>query len=171
MILRHGSNDTLGEPGGKGFHGLTLYCRLGIDVEDMGGAARAVSFSESQDRAVVQKFDLFDRTVDTIAVANGEVREAFVLFIPRRYLFPGLFLELLQSLLEVSNGLCILLLFLMVDPVSLPDGLNEGFGEAAEPNWVIDVESLDEVSGRCWGYRVSTGDRHEDGYGGARGTV
>ena len=112
----------------------------------MGGAAWAVAFGETGDCTVVQQFDPFDRSMDAVAIADGEMGEAFVLFIPRRYLLPGLLLKAFEPLVKVSNGLCILLLFLMMDPVPLSNGLYKGLGKAAEPDWVSNVKALDEVS-------------------------
>ena len=84
--------------------------------------------------------------MDTVAVANGEAGEAFVFFIPWQYFLPGLFLKPLEPLVKVSDGLCILVLFLVMDSISLSNGLYEGLSEVTEPDWVIDVETLDEVS-------------------------
>ena len=117
-------------------------------MEDVRGTPWAVTFSKPGDGAVVQQFDPFDGSVDAIAVADGEAGEAFVFFIPWGYLLPGLLLETLQPLMGVSNGLRILVLFLMMDPVPLSDGPNERFGEAVKSDRVVDVESLNEVSSR-----------------------
>ena len=149
VVLWHGSNDAFSEPGGKGFHRLTLHCRLGVDVENVGSTAQTVAFGEAGDCAVVQELDPFDGTVDAVAVADGEIGKTFVLFIPGGYLLPGLFLKALQSLVKVSNGFRVLLLFLVVNPVLLPDGVNEGLSEVAESDWVVDIEPLNDVSSRC----------------------
>ena len=84
--------------------------------------------------------------MDSVAVGNGEEREAFVFLIPGGYLLPGLLLKPFQSLVEVSNGLRILFLLLVVDSVPLLDGLYKGLGNTAEPDWVVDIEPLDDVS-------------------------
>ena len=147
VVLWHGSDDVFDEPGGKSFHGLTPHCGLGINVENMGSAAGAVAFCESRDCTVVQELDPFDGPMDTVAVADSEVREAFVFLVPRGYLLPCFLLKPLQPLMEVSDSVCKLILFLLVDPVPLLDGVYEGLRDAAEPNWVVDVESLDDVSG------------------------
>ena len=146
VVLRHRPDDTFSEPGGKSFHGLTPHCRLGVDVEDVGSAAGTIAFSEPRDCAVVQELDPFDGPMDAVAVADGEVGEAFVFLVPWGYLLPRFFLESLQSLMEVSNSFCVLILLLLVDPISLPNGVYEGLGDTAEPNWVVDVESLDDIS-------------------------
>ena len=114
--------------------------------------------------------------MDAVAVANGEAGEALVFLIPWGYLFPRLFLEPFQPLVKVSDSFGILLLLLVVDPVSLPDGLYKGLGEVAEPDWVVDVEALNEVACQCRGDRVGAGDvevrdRHEDCCGSARGAI
>ena len=77
MILQHWPNNAFLEPGRKGFHGLPSGHGLGIDVEDMRGATRAVAFSKAGDCAVVQQLDPFDGLVDAVAVADSEVGEAF----------------------------------------------------------------------------------------------
>ena len=97
--------------------------RLGIDVENVRGAARAIAFHEAGHRTVVQQLDPLDGLVDAVAVANGEEGETFVLFISRGYLLPSLLLKFLQSLVEVSDGARILILLLVIDPISLPNGL------------------------------------------------
>ena len=111
----------------------------------MGGTPRTVAFGEPGNGTVVQQFDPLDGSVDAVAIADGKAGEAFVFFIPQGYLLPGLFLESLEPLMKVSDGLCILFLFLVVDPIPLPNGLYERLGEIAEPNWVRDVETLDKV--------------------------
>ena len=133
----------------------------------VGGASRAVAFGESGDGAVVQQLDPFDGSVDAVAVADSEAWKTFVFFIPRGYLLPSFLLEPLKSLVEVSDGLRILILLLVMNPVVLVDGLNELLGKGAEPDRVVDVESLDDVSGRGRGDRVNVRDGHGDGGGGA----
>ena len=155
------------EPGWQGLDRLASYCGLGVDVKNVRGTSWAIAFGESGDCAVVQQFDPFDWSVDAVTVADCKTGKALVLFISRRYLLPSLFLELLESLVKVSNGLCILLLFLMMDSVSLTDGLYELFSEITEPDWVVDVEPLDDVSGRGRGDGVDVRDRHGNG---GRGT-
>ena len=146
MILRHWSDDALSEPGRKSLHGLPSSCRLSIDVKDVRGAAGAVSFGESGHHTVVKKLDPLDGSVNTIAIADGEIREALILLIPRGYLFPSLLLKAFEPLVKVSDGLCILLLFLMMDHVPLLDGPYEGLSETAEPDQVADIGALNEVS-------------------------
>ena len=109
--------------------------------------------------------------MDAVAIADGETREAFVFFIPRGYLLPGLLLKTFKSLVEVSDGLRILLLFLVMDPVPLSDSLYERLGEAAESDRVHDVEALHDIACGCWGDRIDVGDGeigdgHEDRRGG-----
>ena len=115
-------------------------------MEDVRGAAGAVAFGETGDGAVVEQLDPLDRSMDAIAVGNGEEWETLVFFIPWGYLLPYLLLESLQPLVEVSNHVCILILFLLVDPVLLLDSLYEGLSDTAESDWVVDVEPLDDVS-------------------------
>ena len=143
LVLRHWPDDALFKPGQESLDWLASCCGLSIDVENVGSTPRAIAFSESGDGAVVQQLDPFDGPVDTITVANSEAGEALVFFIPQGYLLPGLLLEALQSLMEVSNSFRVLILFLMVDPVLLLDGLDEGLGEAVESNRVVDVECYD----------------------------
>ena len=94
-------------------------------MENVRGAAQAISFSEARHCTVVQQLDPLDRLVNAIAVTNGEERKAFVFFVARWYPLLCLLLESLQFLVEVSNGTCILILFLVVDPVPLSDSLYE----------------------------------------------
>ena len=136
-------------------------------MENVRGAARAVAFGEAGDCAVVQQFDPLDGAMDAVAVADGEAWKALVLLVSWGYLLPSLLLEPLKSLVKVSDGLCILLLLLMMNSVALVDSLNELFGEVAEPDRVVDVEPLNDVSGRGWGDGVHIGNRHEDGGRGA----
>ena len=105
--------------------------------------------------------------MDAVAVADGEPGEAFVLFISRGYLLPSLLLKSLEPLVKVSDGLSILILLLMMDPIPLPDGLYELFSEGAESDWVVDIEPLDDVSSRGWRDGINVGDGHGDG---GRGT-
>ena len=84
--------------------------------------------------------------MDAVAVANCKEGKTLIFLIPGGCLLLGLLLESLQFLMKVSNRFCILFLLLVVDPVPLSDGLYEGLSKAAEPNQVVDVESLDEVS-------------------------
>ena len=146
MVLWHWSDNALFEPGGEGFDRLASNGGLRINVEDMGGTPWTVAFSEPRDCAVVQELDPFDGSVDTIAVADGEPGEAFVLFVPQRYLLPSFFLESFESLMEVSNSFGVLFHVPVVDPVSLLDGLDKRCGELTESDWVTDVEALYEVS-------------------------
>ena len=146
LVLQHRADDVLFKPSQQGFNQLASCCGLSIDMEDVGGTPQAVAFGEPRDHAVVQQFDPFDGSVDTVAVADGETRETLVFLIPWGYLFPGLLLELLEPLVKVSNGLCILLLFLMMDSVLLSNGLYERLGEVAESDWVVDVKALNDVS-------------------------
>ena len=141
----------------------------------MGGTPWAVAFSEPGDCAVVQQLDPLDRSMDAVAVADGEAGEAFVFFIPWGYLLPSLLLEALQSLVEVSNGLRILVLLLVMDPILLPDGSDERLGEVVESDRIVNVESLNEVGGRGRQDEVSVrdveiGDGHRDCHGSARGS-
>ena len=140
-------------------------------MENVRGAAWTITFGEARDCAVVQKLDPLDGSVDAVAVADGEVGEAFVFFIPRRYFFPGFFLEVLQPLMEVSNGCRVLLLLLVMDSIPLSDGLYEGFGDTVEPNWVVDVEPLNDVSSGSGRDGFDIGDRHEDRCRSARGAI
>ena len=114
-------------------------------MEDMRGTPWAVAFGEPRDCAIVQQFDPLDGPVDAVAVANGKAGETFIFFIPRGYLLLGLFLKLFEPLMKVSDGLCILFLLLVIDPVLLSNSLDEGFGEAAESDWVVDVEAFNDV--------------------------
>ena len=105
--------------------------------------------------------------MDAIAVADGEAGEAFVFFVPRRYLLPGLLLESLQSLVKVSDGLCVLFHVLVMDSISLLNGFDERRSELAKLGWVADVKALYNVSCRCRGDGISVGDvevgdGHED---------
>ena len=145
-------------------------------MEDMGGTPWAVAFGESGDGAVVQQLDPFDGSVDPVAIADGEAGEAFVFFIPQGYLLPGLFLEALQSLVKVSNGLCVFFHIPVMDSISLFDGLDEGRGELTESDGVPDVKALYEVSCGRWRDGVDMGvveirDGHEDCRGSAGGLV
>ena len=176
LVLQHWSNDAFLKPGREGLDQLASHCGLSIDVKDVRGTPRTVTFCEPGDRAVVQQLDPFDRPVDAIAVADGETGEAFVFFVSRGYLLPGLFLEPFEPLMKVGDGLYILLLLLVMDPVPLSNGLYEGLSEVAEPDWVSDVKTLDEVS--CGGRRdgvgmgnVEVGSGHEDGGRGRRRAV
>ena len=166
LVLRHRPDDAFFEPSREGLDRLALYCGLGINVENVRGTPWAVAFGEPRHSAVVQQLDPLDGSMDAVAVTNGEAREAFVFFIPRGYLLPSLLLELLKFLVEVSDGLGILLLFLEVDSVALADGLDELLDEVAEPNWVVDVEPLNDVGGQGRQYGVGAGDRHRDSGGG-----
>ena len=167
LILWHGPDDAFLEPGQKGLDWLALYCGLSIDVEDVRGTPWAVVFGEPGDRAVVQQFDPFDGPMDTVAVADGEARKAFVFFIPGGYPLPSFFLETFEPLMKVSDGFRILLLFLMMNSVSLADGLYELLSEVAESDRVVDVKPLNDVSSRGWGNGVDVWDGHKDG---GRGT-
>ena len=131
-------------------------------MEDMRGTPWTIAFGEPRDSTVVQQFDPLDGAMDAIAVADGEAREALVFFIPRGYLFPCLLLKAFESLVEVGDSLRILFLFLMMDPIPLADGLYKLLGEVAEPDQVVDIEPLNDVSGRGRGDGVSAGDGHED---------
>ena len=146
LVLWHWSDDVFLKPSWEGFDRLASYCGLSVDVEDVGSTPRAIAFGEPGDCAVVQQLDPFDGSVDAVAVADGESREAFVLFIPRGYLLPSLLLKSLELLVKVSDGLSILILLLVMDPIPLPNGLYKGFSEATEPDRVVDIETLDEVS-------------------------
>ena len=171
LVLRHQPDDALLEPSWEGLDWLASYCGLSVDVEDMGSTSWTVAFGEPGDCAIVQQLDPFDGLMDAIAVADGESGEAFVLFIPWGYLFPSLLLELLKPLVKVSDGFGILLLFLVMDPVALTDGLYELFSEIAEPDWIVDVEPLDNVSGRGWGDGIDVRGRHEDSGRGRGGAI
>ena len=176
VILRHRSDDAFFKPGREGFNRLASCCRLSIDVEDVRGTSQAVAFGECGNCAIVQQLDPFDGSMDAVAVADSKAGEAFVFFIPWGYLLPCLLLESFQSLVKISNGLRILLLLLMADPVLLPDGLNEGLGEVAESDWVVDVKALNDVSCRRRGDRIGVGDveagnGHEDRCRGAGGAI
>ena len=85
--------------------------------------------------------------MDAIAVADGKTWETLIFFVPWGYLLPSLLLEPLESLVKVSDSLRILVLLLVMDPVTLADGLYELFSEVVEPDWVLDIEPLDNVSG------------------------
>ena len=171
MVLRHRSDDALFKPGREGFDRLAPHCGLSVDVENMRGTPWSISFGEPRDRAVVQQLDPLDGSVDAAVVADGEPGEAFVFFIPRGYLFPSLLLESFKFLVKVSDGLCILVLLLVMDSVALADGLYKLLREVAEPDWVVEVESLDDVSGRGWGDRVDVRGRHGDSGGGTGRSV
>ena len=137
-------------------------------MEDMGGTPWAVAFSEPRDCAIVQQLDPFDRSVDSIAIADGETREALILLISWRYLLPGLLLKAFEPLMKVSDGLGILFHIPVVDSVPLLDGLDKGRGELAESDRVADVKALNKVSRGSRGDGVDVrvvevGDRHEDG--------
>ena len=145
-------------------------------MEDVRGTPRPVAFGEPRNCAVVQKFDPFDRSVDAVAVADGEAGEAFVLFIPGGYFLPCFLLKSLKSLVEVSDSLGVLLHIPVMDPVLLLDGFDEGRGELAKSDRIPDVKTLYEVSHRRWGDGVGmgsaeVGDGHEGCCGGARGSV
>ena len=146
VILRHWSDDVLSEPDGESLHGLPSSRRLGVDVEDVWGAAGTVSFGESGYCTVVKEFDPFDGSVNAVAVADGETREAFILLVSGGYLFPSLLLKPFEPLVKISDGLSVLLLLLVMNRVPLPDGPNKGLSETAEPDRVVDVEALNEVS-------------------------
>ena len=51
---------------------------LGIDMEDVGGAAWAIISGKCRDHTVVEHLDPLDRSVDAVATADGEVGEAFI---------------------------------------------------------------------------------------------
>ena len=176
LILWHGSDDAFFEPGWKGLNRLASYCGLSIDVEDVRDTSWSIPFGESRDCTVVQEFDPLDRSVNAVAVADSKAGEAFVLFIPRGYLFPCFFLESFESLMEVSNGLSILFHIPVVDPVPLLDGFDKGRGELTKSDRIADIKALYEVSRRGRGDRVDVRgvevrERHEDRSGGARGSV
>ena len=140
-------------------------------MEDVGSAAGAVAFGEPRDCTVVQELDPFDGSVDAVAVADRKIREALILFIPRGYLLPSLFLEALQPFMEVHNGVREVVLLLFVDPVVLPNGVYEQLCDTPEPDWVIGIESLNDVSSGVWRDGVNMRDGHENRGAGARGTV
>ena len=167
LVLWHWSDNAFLEPGWQGLDRLASCCGLGVDVKDVRGASRAIAFGESGDCAIVQQLDSLDWSVDAVTVADSEARKAFVLLIPQRYFLPSFFLKLLELLVKVSDGLRILILLLVMDSVSLMDGLYELLSEVAEPGWVVDVKSLDDVSGRGRGDGVDVRGRHGDG---GRGT-
>ena len=166
MILWHRANDPFFKPGWEGLDWLTSYCGLGVNVKNVRGTPRPIPFGESRYRTVVQQFDPLDGTMDAVTVADSKAREAFILFVSRGYLLPGLLLESFELLVKVSDCFSILVLLLVVDPISLPDGLYELFGEVTEPDWVMDVKPLDDVSSRggqdgiCGG---DVGNGHKDG--------
>ena len=142
----------------------------------MRGTPWSVAFGEAGDCAVVQQLDPFDRPVDAVAVADGEPRETFVLFVPRGYLFPSLFLESLKFLVEVSDGLGVLLHISVMDSVPLLDGFNQRCGKLAKLDGIPDVETLYEVSCGYRGDGISVGDAeigdgHKGCSGGARGSI
>ena len=111
-------------------------CGLCVNVENVRGTPRAVSFSESRDRAVIQQLDPFDGPVNAVAVADGEPGEALVFLISRGNLLPGLLLKSFEPLVKVSDGLSILFHIPVMDPVPLFDGFNEGRSELAKSDRV-----------------------------------
>ena len=176
LILRHGSDDAFFEPCREGLDRLALHCGLSVDVKDVRGASRPVAFGESRDCAVVQELDPFDGPMDAIAIADCKAGEAFILLIPGGYLFPRFFLEMLESLVEVSDSLSVLFHIPVMGSVLLLDSFDEGCGELAKSDGISDVETLYEVSCGRWGDGVSAGgtevgDRHEGRCVGSRGLI
>ena len=99
--------------------------------------------------------------MDTIALVNGEQGKAVVFFIPRWHVVVGFLSEFGQLLMEISNCSGILILLLMMEPIPVSDGLDEQFGNAPEPDQVVDVEALDEIGHGAGGDRVSVRSWHE----------
>ena len=142
---------------------MSSCCGLGIDVENMRGAARAVAFREAGHGTVVQQLNPLDGSVDAVAVANSEKGETFILFISRGYPLPSLLLEFFQFLIEVSNGARILILLLVMDPIPLPNGLYERLCDCSKSDWVFEIEPMKDIGSGGWQDGVSMGDRHEHG--------
>ena len=88
--------------------------------------------------------------MDPIASGNREKGKMLIFLIPGWHFLPSFFLEPLQSLVEVSNDACILILFLMVDSIPLSNGLYERLCDCLKSDWVVEVETVEDIGCGGW---------------------